>query len=63
MRREIFSEEHEIFREQIKRFIEAEVEPRIEGWNRDGISDRESWKRCGDEGYLGHLFSGLRPRG
>jgi acyl-CoA dehydrogenase len=53
MRREIFSEEHDIFREQFKRFVAAEVEPRIEGWNRDGISDRESWKRCGEEGYLG----------
>ena len=53
MRREIFSDEHEIFREQFKRFVASEVEPRIAGWNKNGISDRESWKRCGSEGYLG----------
>jgi acyl-CoA dehydrogenase len=53
MQRKIFSDEHEIFRTQFKRFIAAEIEPRIDGWEANGISDRESWKRCGDEGYLG----------
>jgi len=53
MRREIFSEEHELFREQFRRFAEAEIEPKVAGWNRDGTTDRETWRKCGDAGYLG----------
>jgi len=53
MRREIFSEEHEHFRAEFRRFVEAEIEPRVEAWNRAGISDRETWQRCGQQGYLG----------
>ena len=53
MRRDIFSDEHEMLREQFRRFVENEIEPKIDGWNRAGTSDRESWKRCGIEGYLG----------
>ncbi len=53
MRREIFGEEHELFRDQFRRFAAAEIEPKIAGWNDRGMTDRETWKRCGDEGYLG----------
>ncbi len=53
MQRDIFSDEHEMLREQFRRFVRSEIEPKIDGWNRAGISDRESWKRCGTEGYLG----------
>ena len=53
MQRDIFSDEHEMLREQFRRFVANEIEPKIDGWNRAGISDRESWKRCGAEGYLG----------
>ena len=53
MRREIFSEEHELFRGQFRRFVKAEVEPNIETWNEAGIVPRAIWKRMGEEGYLG----------
>jgi acyl-CoA dehydrogenase len=53
MRREVFSEEHEMFRAQVRRFAEREIEPRVERWNRDGITDRETWRRMGGEGFLG----------
>ena len=53
MRREIFSEEHELFRDQFRRFAAAEIEPKIAEWNDRGMTDRETWKRCGDEGFLG----------
>ena len=53
MRRDIFGEEHELFREQFKRFVQQEVEPRIAEWNEAGITPRSIWKRMGDEGYLG----------
>jgi acyl-CoA dehydrogenase len=53
MRREIFSEEHELFRSECRRFVEAEIAPKVAGWNRDGVTDRESWRRVGAAGFLG----------
>ncbi len=53
MRRDIFSEEHELFRAQFRRFVEKEVEPRVPEWNARGMSDRETWRRAGGEGFLG----------
>jgi acyl-CoA dehydrogenase len=53
MRRDIFTEEHEIFRKQFRRFVEKEIEPKIQKWNAQGMSDRETWQRMGEEGFLG----------
>ncbi len=53
MRRDIFTEEHEQFREQFRRFAEREIAPKVEEWNRRGMSDRESWRRAGAAGFLG----------
>ena len=53
MQRDIFSDEHEHFRAEFRRFAEAELEPRVAPWNRDGISDRESWRKMGEAGFLG----------
>ncbi len=53
MRRDIFSDEHEHFRSELRRFVEAEIEPKIKGWNAVGSTDRASWKRCGEQGFLG----------
>ncbi len=53
MKRDIYSEEHELFRDQFRRFAAAEIEPKIEAWNKQGMSDRETWRRCGEAGFLG----------
>jgi acyl-CoA dehydrogenase len=53
MRRDIFSEEHEMFRAQVRRFVETEIVPKIPNWNRAGMSDRESWRKMGAAGFLG----------
>jgi len=53
MRRDVFGEEHEAFRAQFRRFAEREIEPRIAHWNRDRITDRDTWRRMGDAGFLG----------
>jgi acyl-CoA dehydrogenase len=53
MRREIFSAEHDMFREQVRRLVNTEIEPKVAEWNRNGISDRESWRRLGAAGFLG----------
>jgi acyl-CoA dehydrogenase len=53
MRRDIFSEEHELFRSEFRRFAASEIEPRIPEWNAAGRTDPETWKRCGEAGFLG----------
>ena len=53
MRREVFGEEHEIYREQFRRFAAKEIEPKIAEWNARGMPDRETWRRLGAEGFLG----------
>jgi len=53
MRRDIFSDEHEQFRSQFRRFAEAEIAPKVEEWNTLGITDRETWEHAGKEGFLG----------
>ncbi len=53
MRRTIFDEEHDLFREQVRRFVEAEVAPKVPAWNEAGMSDRETWQKAGAAGLLG----------
>lgn len=53
MKREIFAPEHELFREQFRRFAEREIVPKISQWNRQGMTDKETWRRAGAEGFLG----------
>lgn len=47
-----FNQEHEIFRESVRKFFEAEVNPHYEEWEKAGIVPREIWKKCGDMGFL-----------
>ena len=52
MKRVSFDEDHELFRAQVRRFIEKEVVPRIPHWNQAGMCDREIWRRLGAEGLV-----------
>jgi alkylation response protein AidB-like acyl-CoA dehydrogenase len=51
MQRAIFDEEHEIFRNSVVRFLQAEVAPNIERWLEAGIVDRELFRKAGEQGY------------
>lgn len=51
--RTIYSDEHEIFRESVARFLKEEVLPHYEAWEDAGRTPREIWKRAGDIGILG----------
>ena len=53
MQRDIFTEEHEQFRDQFRRFAQKELEPKVPEWNARGMSDRESWRKAGAAGFLG----------
>ena len=52
MRRTIFTEEHELFREQFKKFCAREVTPNIERWEEQRLVDREAWRKAGEQGFL-----------
>lgn len=52
----MFQEEHEIFRKAVRRFVEKEISPHIEQWEREGEVPRSLFQRCGELGYLGIKF-------
>ena len=52
MERTLFSEEHDLFRQMVRRFMEREVVPNQARWNEAGIVDREAWTKAGAEGLL-----------
>lgn len=50
--RTIFDEDHEIFRNQCRRFFENEVVPHHEAWEELGQVPREVWEKAGQAGLL-----------
>src|SRR3979490_3528993 len=50
--RTIFREEHHIFRESVRRFVDREIVPFHAQWEKDGIVPRELWLKAGAEGLL-----------
>ncbi|MGJ1408901.1 acyl-CoA dehydrogenase family protein [Sphingobacterium thalpophilum] len=47
------SAEHQIFRETLRAFIQKEILPHIDDWEKRGEIDRRIWKRMGDMGFMG----------
>jgi alkylation response protein AidB-like acyl-CoA dehydrogenase len=52
MERNCFEEEHNIFRESFRKFIDKEVAPFSETWREEGIVPRDIWLKAGENGYL-----------
>ncbi len=48
-----FTEEHEFFRASFKDFLQKEVVPHIEKWEKTGTIERFIWKKFGEMGYFG----------
>ena len=53
MERDLFDEEHLLFRETVREFMAREVVPHHAQWEKDGIVPREIWARAGAQGLLG----------
>ncbi|MDX8364475.1 acyl-CoA dehydrogenase family protein [Cytobacillus sp. IB215665] len=49
----IFTEEHELFRRTVRKFVEKEVKPYVNDWEKEGGIPRSLFKRIGDLSYLG----------
>ena len=52
MQKEGLAEELELFRDNVKRFIDAEILPHYEQWEKDEIVPREIWNKLGEQGLL-----------
>ena len=50
--RNLFTAEHEAFRETVRKFYEKEVVPNIERYEQQQHVDRELWNKAGDMGLL-----------
>lgn len=50
--RAAYDEDHALFRDQVKRFFEQELHPKLEQWEVDGIVDRDFWRAAGAAGLL-----------
>ncbi len=50
--RTLFSDEHEIFRASVRKFLETECAPHHDRWEEQGHVDREIWTKAGEQGFL-----------
>ncbi|HEY4850761.1 MAG TPA: acyl-CoA dehydrogenase family protein [Streptosporangiaceae bacterium] len=53
MRRTIFTEEHEQFRQMVRAFLEKECVPHTQEWLEAGMVSRQAWRKAGEIGLLG----------
>jgi alkylation response protein AidB-like acyl-CoA dehydrogenase len=49
---QLSAEEKELFRDSLRKFLEKEVEPHYEQWEKDEIWPRELWNKLGENGFL-----------
>jgi alkylation response protein AidB-like acyl-CoA dehydrogenase len=52
MKRKLFEEEHEMFRDSVRSFLQNEIQPHSDKWHEQGIVDREAYLKAGEQGLL-----------
>lgn len=53
MERTIFEQEHKMFRDAFRKFVEQEIAPHHEHWEKQQLVPREVWQKAGSYGFLG----------
>ena len=53
MERDLFDDEHEQFRASVRRWLDVEVVPNHEQWERDGAVPHDLFAQAGEHGFLG----------
>src|SRR3954471_3757678 len=48
-----FRPEHELLRDQLRRFVEEEIKPRADAWEEQGFVPRDVLRRMGELGFFG----------
>jgi acyl-CoA dehydrogenase len=51
-RRTFYNEDHDLFRDQVRRFFARELTPHLERWEEQGEIDRSFWRKAGEAGLL-----------
>ncbi len=51
-----FTEEHNSFRKSFQEFLQKEVVPHINKWEKDGKIERFIWEKFGEMGYFGLTY-------
>jgi len=52
MKRRIFDDEHEMFRDSVRSFLQNEIQPHRDKWHEQGIVDRDAYLKAGEQGLL-----------
>src|SRR5215510_493730 len=52
LRRLIFDADHDLFRDQARRFFQQRIAPHAARWREEGYVDREAFRWAGEQGYL-----------
>jgi acyl-CoA dehydrogenase len=52
VQRNLFREDHELFRKSFQAFVDKEIRPHQERWAAAGQVDREAWRKAGQAGFL-----------
>lgn len=50
--RTLFGDDHQLFRDTVRRFMETEVAPHHARWDEQGFVDRDLWRKAGAAGLL-----------
>lgn len=50
--RPVFEAEHELFRDNVRKFLQAEAAPYHHDWEKAGQVDKELWRKAGEQGFL-----------
>jgi alkylation response protein AidB-like acyl-CoA dehydrogenase len=53
MQRTIFEDEHDMFRQSVRSFVENEIVPHHDQWEADGVVDKAMFQKAGSLGFLG----------
>ena len=56
MKHPMFTEEHDMYRDSVRKFIEKEISPYAEQWEEDEWFPDEVFHKMGELGYLGAHF-------
>lgn len=52
-RHPIFTPEHDLLRESVRRFVDCEIRPNVAAWEAAGHFPDDVFRRCGELGFLG----------
>jgi len=52
MKRLIFDEDHEMFRDGVRRFMQSEIGPQVEKWRENGACNPSAFVKAGEQGLL-----------